>query len=82
VLAPFEDYASGLEAFGAGSLGQVDRPVTGTALRVFKSAMASGFFLSELPVGFPKGLSSDHHMFLETRKGVPTNWAGTPERFI
>jgi len=24
-------------------------------------------------------MSSDHHSFAETRKGVPTNWAGTPD---
>jgi len=26
-----------------------------------------------------KGMSSDHHMFVETSKGVPTNRAGTPD---
>ena len=41
-------------------------------------AMASGFFLLDIPAGFPKGISSVHHGFVETRKGVPTNWAGTP----
>jgi len=39
----------------------------------------SGLFPSELPVGFLKGISSDHHRFAETRKGAPTNWAGTPD---
>jgi hypothetical protein len=68
-----------LQTIGAGSLGQVGRPVTGTALRVFTSATVSGFFLSELPAGFPKGISSDHHRFVETRKGAPTNWVGTPD---
>ena len=68
-----------LQTFGAGSLGQVGRPVPGTALRVFTSATLSGFFLSELPAGFPKGISSDHHRFVETRKGAPTNWVGTPD---
>jgi hypothetical protein len=68
-----------LQTIGAGSLGQVGRPVTGTALRVFTSATVSGFFLSELPAGFPKGISSDHHWFVETRKGAPTNWVGTPD---
>ena len=68
-----------MRTFGAGSLGQVGRPVTGTALRVFTSATVSGFFLSELPAGFPKGISSDHHRFVETRKGAPTNWVGTPD---
>jgi hypothetical protein len=70
-----------LQTIGAGSLGQVGRPVTGTALRVFTSATVSGFFLSELPAGFPKGISSDHHRFVETRKGAPTNWVGTPDAF-
>ncbi len=64
---------------GAGSLGQVGRPVPGMALRIFTSATVSGFFLSELPAGFPKGISSDHHRFVETRKGAPTNWVGTPD---
>jgi hypothetical protein len=41
--------------------------------------MELGFFLSDLPPGCPKGMSSDHHLFLETRKGVPTNRAGTPD---
>jgi hypothetical protein len=41
--------------------------------------MTSGFFLSDLPPGCPKGMSSDHHWFVETRKGVPTNRAGTPD---
>ena len=41
-------------------------------------ATASGFFLLDIPAGFPKGISSAHHGFVETRKGVPTNWAGTP----
>jgi hypothetical protein len=68
-----------LQTLGAGSLGQVGRPVLGTALRVFTSATVSGFFLSELPAGFPKGISSDHHRFVETRKGAPTNWVGTPD---
>jgi len=30
------------------------------------------------PSGFLKGISSDHLGFAETRKGAPTNWAGTP----
>jgi hypothetical protein len=68
-----------LQTLGAGSLGQVGRPVPGTALRVFTFATVSGFFLSELPAGFPKGISSDHHRFVETRKGAPTNWVGTPD---
>jgi hypothetical protein len=67
------------QTISAGSLGQVGRPVTGTTLRVFASATVSGFFLSELPAGFPKGISSDHHRFVETRKGAPTNWVGTPD---
>jgi hypothetical protein len=24
-------------------------------------------------------MDSDHHVFIETRKGVPTSWAGTPD---
>ena len=31
------------------------------------------------PTRASKGISSAHHRFLETRKGVPTNWAGTPD---
>jgi hypothetical protein len=43
-----------------------------------------GLFLSDVPPGCPKGIGSDHHWlreerFVETRKGVPTNWAGTPD---
>jgi hypothetical protein len=41
--------------------------------------MKSAFFLSEVPPGYPKGMRSDHHWFLETSKGVPTNRAGTPD---
>jgi len=48
-------------------------------LRAFTPTTVSGFFLSELPAGFPKGISSDHHWFVETRKGAPTNWVGTPD---
>ena len=70
-----------LQTFGAGSLGQVGRPVPGTALRAFTFATVSGFFPSELPAGFPKGISSVHHGFVETRKGAPTSWAGTPDGF-
>jgi hypothetical protein len=66
------------EGFGAGSLGQVGRPVSGPALRVNRSN-GVGLSLSDVPPGCPKGISSDHHIFLETRKGVPTNWAGTPD---
>ena len=36
--------------------------------------------LSDVPPGCPKGKSSDHHCFAKTRKGVPTNWASTPDR--
>jgi hypothetical protein len=63
---------------GAGSLGQVGRPVSGTSLRVLQ-ANGIGLSLSDVPSGCPKGIRSDHHWFLETRKGVPTNWAGTPD---
>jgi hypothetical protein len=48
-------------------------------LRFSTFATVLGFFLSELPAGFPKGISSDHHRFVETRKGAPTNWVGTPD---
>ena len=30
-------------------------------------------------LGYPKGIISDHHQFVGTRKGAPTNWAGTPD---
>ena len=30
-------------------------------------------------LGYPKGIISDHHEFVGTRKGAPTNWAGTPD---
>src|SRR5215831_9937753 len=43
------------------------------------SQMPSGFSLSDVPAGFLKGISSDHLGFAETRKGAPTNWAGTPD---
>ena len=68
-----------LRTIGAGSLGQVGRPVPGSTSRVFTSTTVTGLFLSELPAGFPKGISSDHHRFVETRKGAPTNWVGTPD---
>jgi len=64
---------------GTGSLGQVGRPVSGTTLHVHAFVTVSVFFPSELPVGFLKGISSVHHRFAETRKGAPTNWAGTPD---
>jgi hypothetical protein len=38
-----------------------------------------GFFLSEFPPGYPKGMCSDHHWFAETSKGVPTIRVGTPD---
>jgi hypothetical protein len=65
-------------SLGAGSLGQVGRPVSGTSLRVLQDN-GVGLSLSDVPPGCPKGIRSDHHWFLETRKGVPTNWAGTPD---
>jgi hypothetical protein len=53
-------------------------------LRALQRHGVSFFFPSDVPPGCPKGISSDHHSlletwFLETRKGVPTNWAGTPD---
>jgi hypothetical protein len=44
----------------------------------------TGFSLSDVPPGCPKGMGTDHHWLrekrvLETRKGAPTNWAGTPD---
>jgi hypothetical protein len=61
-------------------------PVARTGLARLHIAIRNdfGFFLSELPPGCPKGMSSDHHCwletwFLETRKGVPTIRAGTPD---
>jgi len=77
VLAPF-GIKRQPEGIGAGSLGQVSRPVSGPALRAVQSN-GIGLSLSDVPPGCPKGISSDHHMFVETRKGVPTNWAGTPD---
>jgi hypothetical protein len=79
VLAPF-GIKRQPEGIGTGSLGQVGRPVSGPALRVTQSN-GIGFSLSDVPPGCPKGISSDHHMFVETRKGVPTNWAGTPDAY-
>jgi hypothetical protein len=37
------------------------------------------FILSGSQAGFLKGINSDHLGFAETRKGAPTNWAGTPD---
>ena len=48
-------------------------------MRAFTFTTVAGFFLSEFPAGFPKGITSDHHRFVETRKGAPTNWVGTPD---
>jgi hypothetical protein len=89
VLAPFENPACFRRRAG------IKRPVladlqrrqswTGRSARSrdglarFTFTTVSGFFLSELPAGFPKGISSDHHRFVETRKGAPTSWAGTPD---
>jgi hypothetical protein len=70
------------EGRSAGSLGQVGRSIYGPALRAFKTN-GIGLSLSDVPPGCPKGISSDHRVareaILETRKGVPTNWAGTPD---
>jgi hypothetical protein len=53
-------------------------------LRAFKTN-GIGLSLSDVPPGCPKGIRSDHHFareaILETRKGVPTNWAGTPDAY-
>src|SRR5471032_3527782 len=57
----------GRSGLGTCSLGQVR----------LQNAMNSAFFLSEVPPGYPKGMSSDH-LVLETSKGVPTIRAGTP----
>ena len=45
----------------------------------FNQAMPSSSSLSDFPPGCPKGKNSDHRCFVETRKGVPTSWAGTPD---
>jgi len=72
------------EGRSAGSLGQVGRSIYGPALRAFKTN-GIGLSLSDVPPGCPKGIRSDHHFareaILETRKGVPTNWAGTPDAY-
>ena len=39
----------------------------------FKHRDSIGGSLSDVPPGCPKGNSSDHHGFAETRKGVPTD---------
>ena len=65
-------------AFGTGSLGQVDRPLPDGLTRL-TFTMAPGSPFLDVPAGYPKGISSVHHGFVETRKGVPTNWAGTPD---
>jgi hypothetical protein len=64
---------------GAGSLGQVAARFR-DSLRATTSATASVFLPLEIPAwGYPKGIISDHHQFVGTRKGAPTNWAGTPD---
>jgi hypothetical protein len=79
VLAPSQGLSvRPLGAFGTGSLGQVDRPLPDDLTRLTSTtALVSSF--SDVPAGYPKGISSRHHRFVETRKGVPTNWAGTPD---
>jgi hypothetical protein len=63
---------------GAGSLGQVAAHLrTACASLHLQQHRFSSPQSSRL--GFPKGITSDHHAFAETRKGAPTNWAGTPD---
>jgi hypothetical protein len=63
---------------GAGSLGQVAAQLPGrpASLHSQQHRFSS---LQRSRQGFPKGIISDHHAFVETRKGAPTNWAGTPD---
>ena len=62
---------------GAGSLGQVP-PIAGRP-NASPICSSSGFLpFRSSRLGFLKGISSDHRAFVETRKGAPTNWAGTP----
>src|SRR6185437_8484509 len=78
VQAPLSSGLSVGSRLGTGSLGQVWPARCRDGLARLHIATASGFFLLDIPAGFPKGISSAHHGFVETRKGVPTNWAGTP----
>src|SRR5262249_9057233 len=79
VLAPLGIKRRALRTFCAGSLGQVGRPFPERPCASPLQQWHRASFPSEIPVGFLKGISSVHHRFLETRKGVPTNWAGTPD---
>ena len=55
-------------------------PVAGTARASPHSTNSIGFLPFRDPsLGYPKGIISDHHEFVGTRKGAPTNWAGTPD---
>jgi hypothetical protein len=70
------------EGIGAGSLGQVGQSLFEDRPR------ASQWRQSLLPFRCPAGMSKRNKFrspcvretILETRKGVPTNWAGTPDR--
>jgi hypothetical protein len=65
----------------AGSLGQVGQSVLGTALRALEND--EGFLPFQMSRwGCPKGMNSDHHWFLGTRKGVPTNGPARPIAII
>lgn len=72
VLAPREGLSVSPKASRTGSLGQVASPLTDRPC-TSQQRNRIGVFLSDVPPGCPKGLSSDHHWFAETRKGVPTN---------
>jgi hypothetical protein len=70
----------GLAALAPAVLDRSAVSVARTGLARQNNRNDGGFFLSELPPGYPKGIRSDHHWFVETSKGVPTNRAGTPDR--
>src|SRR5262245_31283133 len=67
-----------LRTISAGSLGQVAGPLPGQP-RALLIHNGIGLLSFRDPTRVSKGISSAHHRFLETRKGVPTNWAGTPD---
>jgi hypothetical protein len=69
----------GLAALAPAVLDRSAVPVARTGLALPSRPNDFGFFLSELPPGYPKGMRSDHHWFVETSKGVPTIRAGTPD---
>lgn len=66
------------EDLGAGSLGQVAARFR-DSLRVTTSNSIGFPPFRDPGLGYPKGIISDHHEFVGTRKGAPTNWAGTPD---